>query len=156
MRTITLTVTPAEDAPGLFVARCLEFDLMSQGETAHAAFEAIFEAVQMVLDADRADGLDSFEVRLPAPREDWCDHYVSARRQRDAMERFTHLLARPPAPTARLMRLLLRPVEKDCYGLGRHKCCSDAPAVLHRENAARDTPEDFLPAGDGRPERPGR
>lgn len=56
----------APDAPRIWVAHCLELDVVTQGATPGLANEAIREAVEMVLLDDLNAGLDPFG-RHPAP-----------------------------------------------------------------------------------------
>ena len=72
-------VEPSKDIPGVRVSHCLNFDVMSQGETPQHAFEAGCEAVEMILVDDLSEHLDPLE-RGPAPREDWerLDKIISA------------------------------------------------------------------------------
>ena len=60
-------VHPAEDLPGTWVAHALDFDVISQGESAKHAMMMIVEAVGMVLEEDIADGCDPYARRAPAP-----------------------------------------------------------------------------------------
>jgi hypothetical protein len=60
-------VHPAEDLPGAWVAHALDFDVISQGESAEHAMMMVVEAVGMVLEEDFADGCDPYARRAPAP-----------------------------------------------------------------------------------------
>ncbi len=65
----------APDAPHIWVAHCLELDVVSQGATPGQANEAIREAVEMVLLDDLNAGFDPFG-RHPAPadiQERWAE-----------------------------------------------------------------------------------
>jgi predicted RNase H-like HicB family nuclease len=58
------------ELPGTWVAHCLDFDVMSQGISRQHAFHMIGEAIELVIAADLAEGLDP-RTRAPAPLEDW-------------------------------------------------------------------------------------
>lgn len=71
----------ADDAPHIWVAHCLELDVISQGATPGQASDAIREAVEMTLLDDLNAGLDPFG-RRPAPaeiHEQWADLYRRGR-----------------------------------------------------------------------------
>jgi len=61
-------VHPAEDIPGVWVARCLELGVVTQGDSVKHAFAMAAEAAAMVLVEDRGAGTAS---RHRAPDEDW-------------------------------------------------------------------------------------
>jgi len=61
-----IIVEPAEDIPGVWVAHCLEFDVISQGENPHHAIDSVTEAVAMTVVDDLHNGLDPNERRAPA------------------------------------------------------------------------------------------
>jgi len=56
---------PEEDAPGQWLAHCLELDTMSQGNSFEHALEMIFEAIVMVVNDDRLAGREPLERRAP-------------------------------------------------------------------------------------------
>jgi hypothetical protein len=70
MREFSVLIRGADDLPGVWVAHCLNWDLISQGGSPSAAAQAIAEAIVLAIEADEADDLDPDE-RLPAPAEDW-------------------------------------------------------------------------------------
>lgn len=51
---------PAEDLAGAWVAHSLEFDVVSQGNSAEHAMEMVAEAVNMVVQDDLNDGRDPY------------------------------------------------------------------------------------------------
>jgi predicted RNase H-like HicB family nuclease len=61
-----IVVEPAEDIPGLWVSHCLDFDVISQGETPQDAIDAVTEAVAMTVVDDLHSDLDPSERRAPA------------------------------------------------------------------------------------------
>jgi hypothetical protein len=65
-----IVVEPSKDIPGVWLSHCLNFDVISQGETPQHALEAVCEAVEMVIVDDLTEHLDPLE-RGPAPHEDW-------------------------------------------------------------------------------------
>ncbi len=69
--TLHTLITPAQDVPGLWVAHCLELDVISQGNDPEHALRAIAEAVEMVVEDDLERGDDPLEVRTRAPEECW-------------------------------------------------------------------------------------
>ena len=60
-----VVVRPAEDVQGQWVAHCLEFDVVSQGNSLEHALEMVCEAVAMVVVDDRIAGRDPLERRAP-------------------------------------------------------------------------------------------
>jgi predicted RNase H-like HicB family nuclease len=62
-------VQPAPDLPGQWVAHCLEFDVVSQGNSMMEALEMVFEATQAVICDDLNDGRDPIVARNTAPDE---------------------------------------------------------------------------------------
>jgi predicted RNase H-like HicB family nuclease len=59
----------AEDVPGEWVAHCLDFDVVMQGSSLRHAFDAVKEAVEMVVIDDLERGADPRARR--APDEYW-------------------------------------------------------------------------------------
>lgn len=64
-----IVIEPAEDIPGMWVGHCLDFDVMSQGDTPHDVIESVTEAITMTVEDDLHNGLDPSERR--APDEFW-------------------------------------------------------------------------------------
>ena len=60
---------PAEDVPGIWVAHCLDFDVVSQGTSLSDAMGMIREAVELTVIDDLGRGLDPHLRR--APKEEW-------------------------------------------------------------------------------------
>ncbi|MCL2777752.1 MAG: hypothetical protein FWD73_07080 [Polyangiaceae bacterium] len=56
---------PEKDVPGQWLAHCLEFDTISQGNSFEHALKMIFEAIVMVVHADRLAGREPMERRAP-------------------------------------------------------------------------------------------
>lgn len=69
-------VEPAEDIPGLWVAHCLDFDVISQGDNPAHAIESVTEAVAMTLLDDLHHDLDPNERRAPAEFWDQLAHVL--------------------------------------------------------------------------------
>ena len=65
----TVVLKPATDVPGMWVAHCLDVDVVTTGRTADHALEMIREAVSMVVADDSGEGLDPLSRR--APQEFW-------------------------------------------------------------------------------------
>jgi predicted RNase H-like HicB family nuclease len=63
-------VEPAEDIPGLWVAHCLDLDVISQGDSPSEAVESVREAMEMTVLDDLNSGLNPSE-RGRAPEEFW-------------------------------------------------------------------------------------
>lgn len=63
-------VASADDLPGQWVAHCLEYDIVTQGNSPKHAIEQLGEAVSMCLTEDLNDGHDPSE-RPRAPDEYW-------------------------------------------------------------------------------------
>lgn len=61
-----IVVEPAEDIPGVWVGHCLDFDVISQGDSPHDAIDSVNEAVAMTVVDDLHHGLDPSERRAPA------------------------------------------------------------------------------------------
>jgi predicted RNase H-like HicB family nuclease len=64
-----VVVEPAEDIPGVWVGHCLDFDVISQGNSPQNAIQSVTEAVAMTVIDDVQNGLDPGERR--APSEFW-------------------------------------------------------------------------------------
>jgi len=62
-------IRPAEDLPGQWVAHCLEFDVVSQGDSPKHALEMIVEATAMVIEDDLNSDRNPHSRR--APSEFW-------------------------------------------------------------------------------------
>jgi hypothetical protein len=71
--TAWLVVHRAEDLPGQWVAHCLDFDLVTQGDSMHQAVEMSCDAIGMVVADDAARGLDPHARR--APQKYWTTFY---------------------------------------------------------------------------------
>jgi hypothetical protein len=69
--TLAVLVTPAEDLPGVWVAHCLQLDLVTQGPDIAAAIEMARAAILDVVNDDLAQGVDPLQGRGIAPREAW-------------------------------------------------------------------------------------
>jgi predicted RNase H-like HicB family nuclease len=63
-------VEPAKDIPGIWMAYCLDFDVISQGDSPKDAIDCIAEAVQMAVMDDLDEGRDPF-ARQRAPEIFW-------------------------------------------------------------------------------------
>jgi predicted RNase H-like HicB family nuclease len=61
-----IVVEPAEDIPGVWVGHCLDFDVISQGDSPHDAIDSVNEAIAMTVVDDLHHGLDPNERRAPA------------------------------------------------------------------------------------------
>ena len=70
--TMPVLVTRAIDIPGIWVARCLAIDLVTQGPSLRAAFEMMREAVLMVVADDLLHGLDPLG-RSPSEDSYWAE-----------------------------------------------------------------------------------
>jgi predicted RNase H-like HicB family nuclease len=68
-----LVVRRAEDVPGQWVAHCLDFDLVTQGNSMLQAMEMACDAVEIVLADDVAHNLDPYSRR--APQKVWTEFY---------------------------------------------------------------------------------
>ena len=60
-------VRPADDVAGQWVAHCLEFDVVTQGNSLAHALEMVVEAVSMVVADDLDAGRDPLARRAPPP-----------------------------------------------------------------------------------------
>jgi predicted RNase H-like HicB family nuclease len=81
MRDLSVLIREAEDLPGCWVAHCLDWDVVTQGDSPLAAAEAIVEALALVAEADLAEGVDPNE-RCSAPVENWAAFRLAARMAR--------------------------------------------------------------------------
>jgi hypothetical protein len=64
-------IRPAEDVPGLWTAHCLDFDVVSQGESVKQAIEMVLDATSMVVMDDHLRKANPKE--RVAPAEFWDD-----------------------------------------------------------------------------------
>ena len=64
-------VYPATDLPGVWVGHCLDLDLVTQGPSENDALLALREAIDLVYEWDKENGLDPLLCRKPAPQEEW-------------------------------------------------------------------------------------
>ena len=64
---------PAPDLPGQWIAHCLDFDVVTQGNSLPHVMNMVLEAVGMTICDDLDDGRDPSERRAPA--EFWEDMY---------------------------------------------------------------------------------
>jgi len=69
-RTVWILVYPAPDVAEQWVAHCLDFDVVTQGNSLEHALFMGREAVDVVVKSDLEAGHDPFE-RNQAPDEDW-------------------------------------------------------------------------------------
>jgi predicted RNase H-like HicB family nuclease len=67
--TCWMLIEPAEDLDGLWVSHCLNFDVISQGDTPQEALASLREAVAMTVVDDLENGADPAE--RSAPTELW-------------------------------------------------------------------------------------
>lgn len=71
---VSVLIYPAADILNVWVAHCLDLDIVSQGapnEGFESASECIAEAIMLACQWDRNQQLDPFECRKPAPEDDW-------------------------------------------------------------------------------------
>jgi predicted RNase H-like HicB family nuclease len=64
-----MLIEPAQDVDGLWVSHCLNFDVISQGDTPQEALASLREAVAMTVVDDLENGADPAE--RSAPTELW-------------------------------------------------------------------------------------
>src|SRR5919197_6015084 len=64
-----IVIRPADDVPGQWVAHCLEFDVVTQGDNLAHAWSMIQEALEIVVVGEIRNGLDP--ARRAAPQEFW-------------------------------------------------------------------------------------
>lgn len=57
----TIHVMPGKDVPGTWVGHCLEFDVVSQGNSMGHALQMTAEASALIIEWDHEEGLDPFE-----------------------------------------------------------------------------------------------
>lgn len=69
-RLLDILVREAPDLPGVWLAHCLDLDVISQGATPVEAVESVKDAVRDVIEEDYAVGRDPFAERRTAPDED--------------------------------------------------------------------------------------
>lgn len=70
MKEFSVLICPATDLPGQWVSHCLNWDLVSQGNSPSHAAQMVAEAIGLAMHDDAADDLDPDE-RRPAPAEFW-------------------------------------------------------------------------------------
>jgi predicted RNase H-like HicB family nuclease len=58
---LTYVVFPCTDVVGDWVGHCIEFDAVSQGQTAQEALNMVMEAARIIWDEDRKEGRDPFK-----------------------------------------------------------------------------------------------
>ena len=69
-------VLKKDEEEGIWIAHCLENDVVSQGEDAHSAYKAGVESASLAMSWDLEEGKDP-RTRRPAPSEDYEDlHYL--------------------------------------------------------------------------------
>lgn len=61
----------SEDLPGQWVAECLDFHIVSQGNGPLHAIEMLQEAMLLVFEHDIAHKRNPFEVHRPSPKAAW-------------------------------------------------------------------------------------
>jgi hypothetical protein len=64
-----IVLRPADDLPGKWVAHCLDFDVVTYGDSFRDAFAMARESIEMVVTDDLASGRDPDDRR--APRQFW-------------------------------------------------------------------------------------
>jgi len=69
--TCWVMIERSEDGDGSWIGHCLEFDIVSQGDSAHHALDMIHEATAMMLLDDLNDGVEPDAIRSRAPTELW-------------------------------------------------------------------------------------
>jgi predicted RNase H-like HicB family nuclease len=75
MLEFSVLIQAAPDVGGQWLAHCLNWDLVSQGDSPKHAIEMIVEAIVIAVEDDRAAGLDPSD-RPSAKREAW-DRFLS-------------------------------------------------------------------------------
>jgi predicted RNase H-like HicB family nuclease len=70
VREFSVLLKTDPELPEQWVAHCLNWDLVTQGDSIEHAMKMVVEAVLMVIDDDRDAGLDP-EDRRPAPDNLW-------------------------------------------------------------------------------------
>lgn len=61
-----IVLKPSADLPGQWVAHCLDYDLVSQGNSLHHATDMIIEALILVFEDELQQGRELQERRAPA------------------------------------------------------------------------------------------
>jgi predicted RNase H-like HicB family nuclease len=69
-RTVWILLSPAPDVEGQWTGHCLDFDVVSQGDSLEHAAMMVRAAIDLVIEEDAKAGLDPFD-RDQAPDEDW-------------------------------------------------------------------------------------
>lgn len=64
-------ISKAEDVPGCWVAHCIDFNIISTGDSPNHALEMVHEAVGTALADDLSRGLDPNARRSECSSEDW-------------------------------------------------------------------------------------
>ena len=75
MLEFSVLIQAAPDVEGQWLAHCLNWDVVSQGDSPKHALEMIVEAIIIAIEDDRAAGLDPAD-RPSAKRESW-DRFLS-------------------------------------------------------------------------------
>jgi predicted RNase H-like HicB family nuclease len=70
MRQFSVLVRRDEELPDQWVAHCLSWDLVSQGDSPAHALKMVCEAIGLVIEEDRQDGRDPSD-RPAAPSDMW-------------------------------------------------------------------------------------
>ena len=70
VRQFSVLVRPASDVEGQWVAHCLNWDVVTQGDSPNHAVLMMADALELVIEADDRDDFDS-ELRPSAPAELW-------------------------------------------------------------------------------------
>ncbi len=70
MRECSVLIHAAEDVPGQWIAHCLNWDLISQGDSPSHAAKSMAEVIALAIDEDASEGLRA-EDRGPAPATYW-------------------------------------------------------------------------------------
>ena len=65
-----LMLEPSTELPGQWVSQCLNWGLVSQGNSPRQAFEMILECIALTVEDDLEGGWDT-SARKPAPPEAW-------------------------------------------------------------------------------------
>ena len=69
--TCWVMIERSEDEDGSWLGHCLEFDIVSQGDSPQQAIDMIHEATAMALFDDLNDGVEPTSARSKAPVEYW-------------------------------------------------------------------------------------
>ena len=70
MREFSVLIHSAEDVPGQWIAHCLNWDLISQGDSPSHAAKSMAEVIVLAIDEDASEGLRA-DDRGPAPATYW-------------------------------------------------------------------------------------